>query len=42
MSKVYGKTADELKENEYIMDYTKKAIENEMVIEFLTQNAKIK
>jgi len=24
------------------MDYTKKAIENEMVIEFLTQNAKIK
>lgn len=42
MSKVYGKTADELKENEYIMEYTKNAIENEMVIEFLVQNAKIK
>lgn len=42
MAKVYGKTADELKENENFMEYITKTLAQEEVIEFLVQNAKIK
>lgn len=42
MAKVYGKTSEELKENEYFMEYITKGITQEKVIDFLVQNAKIK
>ncbi len=42
MAKTYGKTAEELKENENFMEFIKKTLANEAVIEFLVQNAKIK
>ncbi len=42
MAKAYGKTKEELKENEYFMEYITKSIAQEAVIEFLVQNAKIK
>ncbi len=42
MAKAYGKTADELKQNEYFMDYIKESIAQEQVIAFLVENAKIK
>ena len=42
MSKLYGKTKEELSTNDYFVEYIKKNIANEMVIEFLVENAKIK
>lgn len=42
MSKLYGKTKEELSTNDYFVEYIKKNIANEMVIEFLVANAKIK
>ena len=42
MAKNYGKTADELKENENIKEYIKNGINNEKAIDFLVKNAKIK
>lgn len=42
MAKAYGKTAEELKENENFMEYITKTLAQEEVIDFLVQNAKIK
>ena len=42
MSKLYGKTKEELSTNDYFVEYIKKNIANEMVIDFLVTNAKIK
>ncbi len=42
MAKVYGKTTEELKQNEYFMEYITKTLAQEEVISFLVQNAKIK
>ena len=42
MAKVYGKTVEELKQNEYFMEYTTKTLAQEEVISFLVENAKIK
>ena len=42
MAKVYGKTSEELKENENFMEYIIKTLAQEEVINFLVQNAKIK
>ena len=42
MAKTYGKTAEELKQNENFMEYIKKSLAQEEVISFLVQNAKIK
>ena len=42
MAKAYGKTAEELKENENFMEYITKTLSQEEVINFLVQNAKIK
>ncbi len=42
MATMYGKTADELKENEQFITYIKDSIKNELVIKFLMDNAKIK
>ena len=42
MAKVYGKTKEELKENENFMEYITKSIAQEEVIKFLVDNAKIK
>ena len=42
MAKNYGKTADELKENENVKSYLKQSIQNEKAIDFLVKNAKMK
>ena len=42
MAKNYGKSADELKENDNIKEYIKNGINNEKAIDFLVKNAKIK
>ena len=42
MAKSYGKTADELKDNENIKEYIKNGITSEKAIDFLVKNAKIK
>lgn len=42
MAKMYGKSAEEIKENENFMEYIKKTLSQEEVIDFLVQNAKIK
>ena len=42
MAKVYGKTKEELEQNENFMEYITKSIAQEKVIEFLVSNAKIK
>ena len=42
MAKSYGKTADELKENENIKEYIKNGITSEKAIDFLVKNAKMK
>ena len=38
----YGRTEDELKENEALKNYIKGSIETEKAIEFIVKNAKIK
>ena len=42
MAKNYGKSADELNENENVKNYIKQGIESEKAVEFLVKNAKIK
>ena len=42
MAKNYGKSADELKQNENVKNYIKQGIESEKAVEFLVKNAKIK
>ena len=42
MAANYGKTEDELKENEALRNYLKGSIETEKTIEFIVKNAKIK
>lgn len=42
MAKVYGKTKEELEQNENFMEYITKSIAQEKVIKFLVDNAKIK
>lgn len=42
MAANYGKTEDELKENEALKNYLKGSIETEKTIEFIVKNAKIK
>lgn len=42
MAKIYGKTKEELEQNENFMEYITKSIAQEKVIEFLVSNAKIK
>ena len=42
MSSMYGKKAEELKENESILSYVKDNLRREATIEFLVENAKIK
>ena len=42
MAKNYGKSADELKENENLKNYIKEGIETEKAIEFIVKNAKFK
>lgn len=42
MAGAYGKTPDELKQNEQFMNYVKNFIVNEKVIKFIIDNAKIK
>ena len=42
LSKTYGKKAEELKENEYFMEYITKTLAQEQVISLLLENAKIK
>lgn len=42
MAKAYGKTTDELRTNEYFMEYITKSLAQEKVITFLVDNAKIK
>ncbi len=42
MAVMYGKKAEELKENEQFITYIKDSIKNEAVIKFLLDNAKIK
>ena len=42
MAKAYGKTAEELRTNEYFMEYITKSLAGEKVVEFLVENAKIK
>ncbi len=42
MAKVYGKTKEELKENEHFMEYITKSLSQEAVVDFLVKNAKIK
>ena len=41
LSKTYGKTKEELSTNEYFMEYIKKSLAQEEVIDFLVKNAKI-
>ncbi len=40
MSKMYGKTAEELKKNEQLVKYIETSLKNEKAIEFIVQNAK--
>ena len=42
MAKNYGKTAEDLKNNDNIKEYIKNGIKNEKAIDFLVKNAKIK
>ena len=42
MAKMYGKKKEELKENEYFVNYVKGALEQEEAIKFIVDNAKIK
>lgn len=42
MAKNYGKTADELKDNENVKNYIKQGIEAEKAVDFLVKNAKMK
>lgn len=42
MAKNYGKTAEELKQNEYIKEYIEKNMKVEKAIKFIVDNAKIK
>ena len=42
MATTYGKTEEELKENEQFMKYVEDSIKNEKVINFIVSNAKIK
>ncbi len=42
MADTYGKSADELKQNEQFMNYIKNFIVNEKVVKFIVDNAKIK
>ena len=42
MADTYGKSADELKQNEQFMNYIKNFIVNEKVVKFIVENAKIK
>ena len=42
MAKNYGKTADELKQNENVKNYIKQGIESEKAVDFLVKNAKMK
>ena len=42
MAKSYGKTAEDLKDNENIKEYIKNGITSEKAIDFLVKNAKIK
>ena len=42
MAKNYGKTADELKQNENVKNYIKSGIEAEKAVDFLVKNAKMK
>ena len=42
MATVYGKTEEELKQNEQFIKYIEDSIKNEKVIEFIISNAKIK
>ena len=42
MAKNYGKSADELKQNENVKDYIKSGIEAEKAVDFLVKNAKMK
>ncbi len=40
MSKMYGKTAEELKKNEQLVKYIETSLKNEKAIEFIVENAK--
>ncbi len=42
MAELYGKKEEELKENEGFIKYIKASMENEKVVEFIVENAKIK
>lgn len=42
MAGAYGKTPEELKQNEQFMNYIKSFIVNEKVVKFIVDNAKIK
>lgn len=42
MAAMYGKTAEELKKNEQFMNYVKDSLQNEAVVNFIVDNAKIK
>ncbi len=42
LSKIYGKTEEELKQNEAFVEYVTKNLQNDLVVEFLVDNAKIK
>ena len=42
MATMYGKTAEELKQNEQFVSYVKDSLKNEAVVKYLLDNAKIK
>ena len=42
MAKNYGKSAEELKQNENVKNYIKQGLESEKAIDFLVKNAKMK
>ena len=42
MAEEYGRKEEELKENENLIDYLKRSMENEKAIDFVVENAKIK
>ena len=42
MAGAYGKTPDELKQNEQFMNYVKDFVKNETIVKFIIDNAKIK
>ena len=42
MAAMYGKNADELKQNEQFVNYVKESLQREAVVNFLVDNAKIK